>query len=80
MRRLMVGLLAFASSALFYHPLHREDVPELARYASGGALILLGVYVTTGNRGLCSELFETMALVGTGVGLNRIRMVLTDGR
>lgn len=67
-------ILSFAVSVLLYEPLHRDEVPELARYAVGGVLVVKIADLIFEDEQLTAKTFIAFCATALGVGLNRLRM------
>jgi hypothetical protein len=52
-------------------PMHRDGVPELARYTAGGVLVLLALAITGDEDGL-EDALKAFVGVAIGVGLARL--------
>ena len=77
MRRIIAALgLAFCTSVLLYKPTHARDIPELARYGTGGFLLLAVGWLLYGDAALTERMIVILALSGSGVAANRLRMAL----
>ena len=74
-RMVIAAVIGFGGSCALFDMLHKPGAPELARYGSGGVLIVRGAYVLFREEAALQTL-ATVALVGTGTALNRLRMVL----
>ena len=72
-------VLGFATSALLYEPLHREEIPELARYAVGGVLVVKVTDLIFDDEHLTAKIFIAFCATALGVGLNRLRMQVSRG-
>ena len=64
------ALLGIVASMLLNRPLHEKGVPELARYTSGGVVVLLAVRIVAPES--FGAACRVMAGVGLGVGLSRL--------
>ena len=74
-RMALAVIIGFGGSCALFDLLHRPNAPEMARYGSGGLLIVLGAYVLFGEDAAL-QVLEAAALVGMGTALNRLRMAL----
>ena len=72
----VVGV-AFCTSALLFKPTHAAAVPELARYGAGGFLLLFVAWILYGDPALIERMIIILALAGSGVAANRLRMALS---
>ena len=74
----LLGVVAGAvASALLYDPMHKRNIPELARYGVGSVLIVAIVYMLYGEKAALRTL-AAASLAGAGVGINRLVMAMRE--